>query len=74
MILSISIAIYNVANAEDKTVAVTEEGAILGGGVLGGVAGGALAGVACGPGAGICSGIGTFVGAIAGAFGASLFF
>ncbi|MFV0302086.1 MAG: hypothetical protein ACK5IP_14645 [Paracoccus sp. (in: a-proteobacteria)] len=74
LVLSISIAVYNVATAEDKGKAAAEEGALLGGGILGGAAGGALAGAVCGPGALICSSIGAFAGAVAGAFGASLFF
>ncbi|MCQ0970767.1 hypothetical protein MLD63_10055 [Paracoccus sp. TK19116] len=74
LILSLGIAVYNVATAEDHAEAAIEEGAILGGGVLGGLAGGAAAGLVCGPGALVCSSVGAFAGAVAGAFGVSLFF
>ncbi len=74
LILSLGVAVYNVASAEDKGAAAIEEGAVLGGGFLGGLAGGAAAGLFCGPGAPICSSVGAFAGAVAGAFGVSLFF
>lgn len=74
LILSLGVAVDNVASAENKAEAAAEEGALLGGGVLGGMAGGAIAGAICGPGAVVCSSVGAFAGAVAGAFGVSLFF
>ncbi len=74
LVLSLGVAVYNVATAEDKTQAAMQEGAVFGGGILGGMAGGAAAGTICGPGAPVCSTVGAFVGAIAGAYGVSLFF
>lgn len=74
LVLSLGVAVYNVANAEDKVQAAKEEGAVLGGGIAGGALAGAASGLICGPGAPICSSITAFVGAVAGAFGVSLFF
>ncbi|MEI8632844.1 hypothetical protein P4S72_14180 [Vibrio sp. PP-XX7] len=51
LIVTIGIAVYNIATAEDKVRAAEREGAVLGGGFAGGAAGGAVAGLACGPGA-----------------------
>jgi hypothetical protein len=69
-ILSIAIAVYSVATAEDKVREAGNQGVIFGGGALGAWGGGALAGLACGPGAPICVGIGVFVGAFIGGYGA----
>ncbi|MCE5225937.1 MAG: hypothetical protein LLG05_08755 [Porphyromonadaceae bacterium] len=74
LVFTISVAVYNVASADDKTTAAAREGTALSGGFLGGAAGGALAGLACGPGAPVCVTIGVFVGGALGAFGAESFF
>lgn len=74
LVLSLGVAVYNIASAENKAEAAVEEGALLGGGVVGGLIGGAAAGAVCGPGAVVCSSVGAFVGAVAGAFGVSMFF
>ncbi len=73
LVLSLAIAVYNVATAEDKAKAATREGAVLGGGVVGGALGGAAAGLFCGPGAPWCSTALAFVGGVAGALGMDLF-
>lgn len=70
LVLSLAIAVYDVATADDKVDAAAREGVGLGGGFLGGAAGGALAGLACGPGAPVCVTIGVFVGGAMGALGA----
>lgn len=69
LLLSIGIAVYNVATADDKVEAAKHEGAVAGAGVLGGIGGGALAGLACGPGAPVCVTVGAFVGGALAAFG-----
>jgi len=74
LVLSLSIAAYNVATADDKVRALGNEGAVLGGGVLGGMAGGAAAGLVCGPGAVVCSAIGVFIGGALGGLGADYAF
>lgn len=74
VVLTIGIAVYNIATAENKTEAVIREGATIGGGMLGGAAGGAAAGLLCGPGAPICSGVGIFVGGALGALGVDFAF
>lgn len=73
MVLSLAIAVYDVATADDKVEAAEHEAVGFGGGFLGGAAGGAVAGLACGPGAPVCVTIGVFVGGVAGALGADLF-
>jgi hypothetical protein len=70
--VSIGLAVYNVATAEDPARAAVREGAVVGSGVLGGMAGGAAAGLVCGPGAPVCSGIGIIVGGVLFALGADL--
>lgn len=70
--VSIGLAVYNVATADDPASAAAREGAVLGSGVLGGMAGGAAAGLVCGPGAPVCSGIGIVVGGVLFALGADL--
>jgi hypothetical protein len=72
LVLTMALAVYNVASAEDKMEAAGREGAGLAGGVLGGAAGGAVAGLACGPGAPVCVGVGAFVGGVLGALGMDL--
>ncbi|MDO5621272.1 MAG: hypothetical protein Q4G24_07360 [Paracoccus sp. (in: a-proteobacteria)] len=74
IVLSLGVAVYNVATAEDKVAASAKEGAVFAGGIAGGALGGAAAGLVCGPGAPVCSTVTAFVGAVAGAFGVSLFF
>ena len=68
-VLSLAIAVYNVATADDKWKAAGHESAGLGGGLLGGAAGGAAFGLICGPGAPVCVTIGIFVGGALGALG-----
>lgn len=74
LVLTLAIAVYNVATADDKAKAAGKEGVLIGGGVLGGMGGGALAGLACGPGAPVCVTLGVFVGGVAGALGAEFAF
>jgi hypothetical protein len=74
VVLSIAIAIYQIATAEDKlkeTVRVVGE---TGGGITGGALGGAAAGLVCGPGAPFCSGVGILVGGALGALGVDRLF
>ncbi|MCA6063411.1 hypothetical protein [Thalassolituus marinus] len=71
---TLTVAVYNIATAEDKAQATAKEGAVVGGGLLGSVAGGAAAGLACGPGAPVCVGIGIFVGGVMFAIGAEIVF
>ena len=73
VVLSIAVAVYNIAVAEDKMSAAGREVVIAGAGVGGGFAGGAVAGLACGPGAPVCVTIGAFVGGALSAFGVSMF-
>jgi hypothetical protein len=63
-ILGIGLAVYNIANAEDKVWQTGRELAGMGGGFAGGAAAGALAGIWLGP---IGVGIGVVVGGVAGA-------
>lgn len=72
--VSIGLAIYNVATAEDPARAAVREGAVVGSGLVGAMAGGAAAGLVCGPGAPVCSGIGIVVGGALFALGADLAF
>jgi len=74
LVVTIGIAVYNIAVAEDKVKATAREGVVIGGGFAGGAAGGALAGLACGPGAPACVTIGVFVGGALGALGADFTF
>lgn len=74
VIVSIGVAVYNVAEAKDKPRAIAREGVVFGGGFAGGAAGGALAGLACGPGAPVCVTIGVFIGGALGAMGADVAF
>ncbi len=73
VVLSIAVAVYNIAVAEDKMSAAGREVVIAGAGVGGGFAGGAVAGLACGPGAPVCVTIGAFIGGALSAFGVSMF-
>lgn len=64
-ILSLGVAVYNIASAEDKGRATGREAASVGGGFAGGAAGGALAGVWAGPlGVAVGIAIGGMIGAI----------
>lgn len=74
LVVTLGVAVYNIAVADDKMKATTREGVIIGGGFAGGAAGGALAGLACGPGAPICVTVGVFVGGALGALGADISF
>lgn len=74
LVVTIGVAVYNIAVAEDKLQATAREGVIIGGGFAGGAAGGAVAGLACGPGAPVCVTIGVFVGGALGALGADFTF
>jgi hypothetical protein len=74
VVLSVGIAVYNVATAEDQSRQVVKEGATAGAGILGGMGGGALAGLACGPGAPVCVAVGVFVGGALAAIGADIAF
>lgn len=70
LVVTIGVAVYNIAVAENKVTATAREGVIIGGGF----AGGAVAGLACGPGAPVCVTIGVFVGGALGALGADFTF
>lgn len=74
LVLTVGIAVYNIATAEDKAKATAREGVVLGGGFAGGAAGGAAAGLVCGPGAPVCVTIGVFIGGALGALGADFAF
>lgn len=74
LFITLSIAVYNVATAEEKGKALVREGAVISGGFAGGAAGGAVAGLACGPGAPVCVTLGVFIGGALGAYGANLSF
>lgn len=68
-ILTITIAVYHIATAEDKLRATANEGLAIGGGLAGAATLGA-AGLVCGPAAIACVPIGVFVGGVLGAIGA----
>lgn len=68
-ILTVAIAVYHIATAEDKVRAAANEGAAIGGGLAGATALGA-AGLVCGPAAIACVPIGVFIGGVLGAMGA----
>jgi hypothetical protein len=72
LVLSIGVAIYDIATAQDKVKATVKEGTSAGAGILGGMAGGAAAGLVCGPGAPVCVTVGVFVGGALGALGADI--
>jgi predicted lipid-binding transport protein (Tim44 family) len=72
-ILSISLSVYNVATAQDKTTAALHEARDLGVGLAGGMAGGAIAGLMCGPGAPVCVTVGVFVGGALAVLGVQAF-
>ncbi len=74
IILSVGIAVYNIATADDTVAAAGQEIAFASAGIGGGIAGGAAAGLACGPGAPLCAGVGAFIGGALAAFGVSLFY
>lgn len=74
VVLSLGIAVYNVATADDQSRQAVKEGATAGAGILGGMGGGVLAGLACGPGAPVCVAIGVFVGGALAALGADVAF
>jgi hypothetical protein len=71
IVLSVALSTYNVAVAENKSLAVARKATITGAGIGGGIAGGALAGLACGPGAPVCVTVGAFIGGALAAFGVS---
>jgi hypothetical protein len=68
-VLTIAIAVYHIATAEDKVRAAANEGAAIGGGLAGAAAFG-TAGLVCGPAAIACVPVGIFVGGVLGAVGA----
>jgi uncharacterized protein VirK/YbjX len=72
-VLTIIIAVYHIAIAEDKVRATANEGVAVGGGMAGATALGA-AGLVCGPAAIACVPIGIFAGGILGAIGADWVF
>lgn len=74
VVLSLALAIYQIATAQDKLKMAVRVGGETGGGMVGGAAGGAAAGLACGPGAPVCSFIGVFVGGALGALGVGKLF
>jgi hypothetical protein len=74
VVLSVGIAVYNVATAEEPGRQAAKEGVTAGAGILGGIGGGVLAGLACGPGAPVCVAVGVFVGGALAAIGADVAF
>jgi hypothetical protein len=68
-VLSLCIAVYHIAKAEDRVRAAANEGAALAGGAAGASALGAV-GLICGPAAIACVPLGVFAGGILGAMGA----
>jgi hypothetical protein len=74
IVLTIALAVYNIATADDKVEATAREVGDASAGVLGGMGGGALAGLACGPGAPVCVTVGVFVGGALAALGMDLTF
>lgn len=74
LVVTIGVAVHNIAVAEDKVKATGREGVIIGAGFAGGAAGGAMAGLACGPGAPVCVTVGVFVGGALTALGADFAF
>lgn len=74
LVLSVGIAVYDVATSKTPGRTAVKEGAGLAAGIGGGIAGGALAGLACGPGAPVCVTVGAFVGGALAAFGVDYFF
>ncbi len=74
VVLTVSLALYNIIIAEDKARASTKEGVILGASVGGMLAGGYVASLACGPGAFFCAAAWTFAVGAASAFGSEVTF
>ncbi|WP_221793549.1 hypothetical protein [Oceanobacter mangrovi] len=74
LIVTIGVAVDNIAVAEDKVTVTARESVIIAGGFAGGVTGGAVAGLASGPGVPVCVTIGVFVGGALGAPGADFTF
>ncbi len=74
IVVSLALAVYNVASSERPGRQIVKEGTTAGAGFLGSIAGGAAAGLVCGPGAPVCVGIGVVVGGIAFGLGADLTF
>ncbi|MEE9412695.1 MAG: hypothetical protein V3V22_06540 [Methylococcales bacterium] len=70
LVVTLGIAVYNIAVAEDKVVATARESVVLGGGF----SGGALAGLTCSPGVPVCVTLGVFLGGVLGALGADASF
>lgn len=72
-VVTVAIAVWNIAQAENKVDATLREGSAIGGAFAGAAIGG-WAGAVCGPGAVICVPLGIFVGGILGAYaGESLY-
>ena len=74
LIVSLAIAVYNIASSDRPGREAAKQASTLGAGFLGSVAGGAAAGFACGPGAPVCVTIGALAGGIVFAVGADLSF
>lgn len=74
LVLSVGIAVYDVATSKTPGKTAVREGSGLAAGIAGGMAGGALAGLACGPGAPVCVTVGAFVGGALAAFGVDYYF
>lgn len=73
-VLSLGIAVYQIATSDNPMEESAHQGLMLGGGFLGSVAGGAAAGLICGPGSVVCAPIGAIIGGVAFAFGADYAF
>lgn len=67
VVVTVAIAVWNIAQSENKVDATLKEGASVGGAFLGAAIGG-WAGAVCGPGAVICVPLGIFVGGIVGGY------
>lgn len=74
VVVTVSLALYNIISAEDKTRATAKEAVVIGSSLGGMVAGGYVASLACGPGAFICAAAWTFAIGAAAAFGSEAAF
>jgi hypothetical protein len=74
LVFTLAVAVYNVAQAEDKPRQATKEGVTIGTGIAGGVAGGAAVAFIVSNPAGWVVGLGVLVGTAVGAIGSSSLF
>lgn len=74
VIVTVSLALYNIISAEDHARATAKEGLVIGSSIGGMLAGGYVASLACGPGAFFCATAWTFAVGAAAAVGAEAVF